>query len=244
MKLIPVIFAAVLFCLAESDFAQTFTNLNFERASLVPVPGDPYSSVQFPQAFPGWTGTVGGVQQSLAEYDGLFLDSAGIAIINSNFSITASSPYYGYAASLGLIQGRYTAILQSGLTLGANPQPADTTLSQTGLVPIGTQSLLFEAYEAFDQSYPFLVVTLGGQTLSLVTISNALNYTLYGANVSAWAGQTAQLSFTLLAENPHVNNEYVSLDAIQFSTQSVPEPSTFALAALGALFLGFSRRSR
>jgi hypothetical protein len=145
---------------------------------------------------------------------------------------------------LGVIQGNYTAILQSGNTLAPNPQPADTTLSQTALVPIGTQSLLFKAYEAFDQNRQFLFVTLGGQTLFLTPLSTGSNYTLYGANVSAWAGQTAELAFTLLAENPHANNELVSLDAIQFSTQSVPEPSTFALAALGALFLGFRRRKR
>jgi hypothetical protein len=72
-------------------------------------------------------------------------------------------------------------------------------------------------------------------------VSNTLNYTVYGADVSAWAGQTAQLSFTTFAENPHQNNQYLYLDAIQFSTQSIPEPSTFALAGLGSLFVGFRR---
>ena len=110
-----------------------------------------------------------------------------------------------------LIQGNYTAILQSGETLGTIQQPADTTLSQTALVPVGTQSLLFEADEAFDQNKQFLVVTFGGQALFLTPLSTGSNYTLYGANVSAWAGQTAELAFTLLAENPHANNEYVSL---------------------------------
>ena len=126
----------------------------------------------------------------------LYLDSAGITIVNSNFD---SSPFLAYAHPLGLIQGNYTAILQSGNPLESNPQPADTTLSQTGLVPIGTQSLLFDAYEAFDQNYQFLVVTLGGQNLSLVTVSNALNYTVYGADVSPWAGRTARLASVLAA---------------------------------------------
>jgi len=240
-KLISIIFTAALLSLAETCFAQGFVNLNFESASLVPVPGDAYNRVQFAQAFPGWTGTVGGVQQTLALSNLLFLDSSGITIINSNFD---SSLFLTYGHPLGVIQGNYTAILQSGNTLAPNPQPADTTLSQTALVPIGTQSLLFKAYEAFDQNRQFLFVTLGGQTLFLTPLSTGSNYTLYGANVSAWAGQTAELAFTLLAENPHANNELVSLDAIQFSTQSVPEPSTFALAALGALFLGFRRRKR
>jgi hypothetical protein len=231
-KLISIIFTAALLSLAEACFAQGFVNLNFESASLVPVPGDIYNRVQFAQAFPGWTGTVGGVQQTLALYDGVFLDSAGISIIDHNWT-----PYI--PSSLGLIQGNYTAILQSGLTLASNPQPADTTLSQTALIPIGTQSLLFKAHA---DVYSYFIVTLGGQTLSLTPLSTGTNYTLYGANVSSWAGQTAQLAFTVLAQNPHIYDEYVSLDAIQFSTQSIPEPSAFALAALGALFLGFSRR--
>jgi hypothetical protein len=120
-------------------------------------------------------------------------------------------------------------------------QPADTTLSQTSLVPIGTQSLQFEAYEAFDSQGSF-AVTLGGQTLYLTTLGTGADYTLYGANVSQWAGQTAQLAFTVFAENPHVDDEYLYLDAIQFSTQSIPEPSAFALVALGALLLGLCRR--
>jgi hypothetical protein len=78
----------------------------------------------------------------------------------------------------------------------------------------------------------------------LVPLANGANYTLYGANISSWAGQTAQLSFTVFAQSPYQNNEYLYLDAIQFSTQSIPEPSAFALAALGALFLGFRRRKR
>jgi hypothetical protein len=78
-------------------------------------------------------------------------------------------------------------------------------------VPANAQSLQFEAVQAVDgvsAMIPF-VVTLGGQNLSLTVISNALNYTLYGAIISSWAGQTAQLSFTVFAENPHVDNQYL-----------------------------------
>ena len=75
-KLISIIFTAALLSLAEACFAQGFVNLNFESASLVPIPGDAYNRVQFAQAFPGWTGTVGGVQQTLALSNNLFLDSS------------------------------------------------------------------------------------------------------------------------------------------------------------------------
>ena len=235
-KLISIIFTAAFLSLAESGLAQGFVNLNFESATLV-APSPPFY-VPFDQAFPGWTGTVGGVQQTLALSNMLYMDTSGISIINQNFT------GFGYPPSFDLLEGNYTAVLQAGLTFGANPHPADTTLSQTALVPIGTKSLQFESDQWFDQNFQFLVVTLGGQTLSVTPLSAGLNYTLYGADVSAWAGQMAQLAFTVLAENPHVDNEYISLGAIQFSTQSIPEPSTLALAALGALFLGFRRRRR
>lgn len=230
----------IIFCAHTFAQAQGFINLNFESATLVPVPGDLYNRVQFAQAFSGWTGTVGGVQQTLALSNNVYLDSAGIAIIDHNWTNSAAYKNGGfYPPVSGLIQGNYTAILMSGLDLQTY-QIEDATLSQTGQVPLGTQSLQFKAYEAFDSLGSF-AVTLGGQNLSLVTISNALNYTLYGANVSQWAGQTVELAFTVFAENPHVNDEYLYLDAIQFSTQPVPEPSAFALTAFGTLLLGFRR---
>jgi len=193
-KLIPVIFTAALLNLAEAGFGQGFVNLNFESASLVPA--GPFE-VQFAQAFPGWIGTVGGVQQTIAISNTIYLDTSGISIINGNYD------NFGFGPA-GPLQGNYTAILQAGLH-------GDTSLSQTGLVPANAQSLQFEAVQAVDgvsAMIPF-VVTLGGQNLSLTVISNALNYTLYGAIISSWAGQTAQLSFTVFAENPHVDNQYL-----------------------------------
>jgi hypothetical protein len=241
MKFIIVILTAAIFSVVESDFAQGFTNLNFESASLVPAGG---FYVQFNQAFPGWIGTVGGVQQTIALSNTVYLDTSGISIINHGWSNPLAGLGFPYAGSGGLIQGNYTAILMSGLGPPAG-QPADTTLSQTGLVPANAQSLFFEAYQETDGATAIIPfgVTLGGQTLSYVPLATGPNYTLYGANISSWAGQTAQLSFTVFAENPHGDNQYLYLDAIQFSTQSVPEPCELALVALGTWLLGFRRRT-
>jgi hypothetical protein len=214
----------------QNVHGQVFTNLNFESATFVSAG---LNSVQFNQAFPGWIGTAGGVQQTLALSNAVYLDTAGISIINSNFDNSGYPPG-------GVIQGKYTAILQSGLSPTNESLPVDVSLSQTGLVPMGTESLLFSAHTVFDSSGAFNV-SLGGQNLSLNVISNALNYTVYGANISAWAGDTAQLSFTVLGENPHVNDEYFFLDNIQFSASPIPEPCVFCLSALSGLFLA-SRR--
>jgi PEP-CTERM motif len=82
---------------------------------------------------------------------------------------------------------------------------------------------------------------LGGQTLSLVPLASGANYTMLGADIHSWANQTANLSFTLSAEQPHKDNQYLYLDSIVFSPEAVPEPSGIALFSLGALFLSFFR---
>ncbi|HZR16311.1 MAG TPA: hypothetical protein VFE51_03210 [Verrucomicrobiae bacterium] len=193
-----------------SASAQGFVNLDFESATLVPV-GAPSGYVQFNQAFPGWTATIVAPLNTNALYDNMNLDSAGISIIDAKAQLLGGA----------VIDGLHTALLQSGLGYTSNGAVVtDTTLSQTGLVPLDTQSLQFKAKTLFDSSGKF-AVTLGGQTLSITTLGSGTNYTLYGANVSQWAGQTAQLSFTVFGEKPHVNDEGLFLDDIQFSSQSV-----------------------
>ena len=208
---------------------DNFQNLGFESAVLVPTSAN---MVQFAPAFPGWTGSEGGVALGTALYNFWYLDSSAITILD-----------HGWPSSLGVtgpIAGNYSALLQAGIGGPGQGTPADTTLSQTGLVPAGAKSLQFKAYDPFDLS-PFvpLVVTLGGQRLSLTPLASGANYTLYGADIHALAGATAELDFTVPAGNPHVNNNYVFLDSIQFSTVAIPEPGVFGLFALGALLLGW-----
>ena len=213
----------------------TFQNLDFESASLVPIPGG--SRVQFAPAFPAWTGYVGGIQQTSALYNVAALDSSAISIIDSSVSIQFLSDAAQHD------HGNFTTVLQAGFALGTF-QPADTTLAQTGLIPAGTQSLLFNAYTYIPNPGTF-AVTLGGQALTLLPISTDPNSTLYGADIHAWAGQTADLAFTAFAQRPHASNIYLYLDSIQFSNQPIPEPSMFGLFALGALLgLRFVRARR
>jgi hypothetical protein len=223
-------YAALAIC-ASRGFAQGFINLGFESATLVPIPGDPYGRVQFAQAFPGWTGTVGGLSSTSALYNTYFTDTAGIGIIDRGWSTTGQ----GFPGPGGLIDGNYTALLFSG-TLTNTQTGVNTSLSQTGIIPAGTKSLEFKAQEVFDSSGS-LVVTLGGQTLSLVTLGSGPNYTLYGADISNWSGQNAQLTFTVPGETPHVNDEYVFLDSIEFSSNPIPEPGALAVLSVGAVML-------
>ncbi|HTR41260.1 MAG TPA: hypothetical protein VMH87_06555 [Pseudomonadales bacterium] len=218
----------VSFAFLEGVSGQQFQDLNFESAKLVTVSS---GMVQFAQAFPGWTLTVTNPFSPDALYDTVYLDSAGISIIDN----TANTPSF---LAGDVIQGRYTAILQSGngYPPGGGMVPSDVTLSQTGMVPPGTESLEFEIEPLLIGAGNF-EVTLDGQPLSLAPLGTGSNYELFGADISQWAGQTAQLAFTVFAQVPHRDDEYLALDAIQFSSQLVPEPGVLSLLALGGLLL-------
>ena len=103
-------------------------------------------------------------------------------------------------------------------------------IGQTGTIPITTQSLTFIAN--FNGT---LQITFNNQPIDYLVTGSTANYAICSADISAYAGQTGQLLFTA----PYKN--YAMLDNIQFSSTAVPEPSEFALDALGALLLGFRR---
>jgi hypothetical protein len=63
-------------------------------------------------------------------------------------------------------------------------------------------------------------------------IGSASAATIVGEDISSFAGQTGQLLFQGGGE----------LDNIVFSTQPIPEPSSFVLFGTSALLLGFFRR--
>jgi hypothetical protein len=133
------------------------------------------------------------------------------------------------------IDGNYSVLLT-----GSFPA-AFPSISQTALIPSGTESLLFEA----EPGNGDLVVLVGTQPVTFAAIGSGGNYTLYGANISAWAGKTEQLTFSALQFTSGLNNW--ELDDIAFSTISItPEPGTVALTAIsGLLFCArkwFARR--
>lgn len=212
---------------------SSFQNLNFELAQLISIPGDAYGRVQFLQAFPGWTGTANNISQSRAMYNDFFLNSAGIGLENSTFN------YAGVPLG-GPIQGNFTAFLEAGLGLGTG-SPADASLSQTGLIPSGTETLLFSAQSASGN----FGVSLGGQQLAFTAVGSGNNYTLYSADIHAWAGQNTTLAFTAFANpvEPGMVN-FLFLDSISFSPVAVPEPETYALCLLGLLGLCFYKKQK
>lgn len=187
---------------------QGFINLNFEDAK---VSGS-YGEFATSNALPGWSVFAGMAQLSSVQY-------------NPN-GISGPTPIELFGLNAEVIAGNFSA------SVGGN-----LSLSQTGLVPSGTESLLFDAYSNY------LAVSLGGQNLSYSAIASGTNaygvsYNVYAANVSGFAGQNETLSFSA----PSVN--YGILDDIQFSPEAIPEPSTALLLFLVSGILFYVRRLR
>lgn len=209
----------------------TFQNLGFESAVLVSAGFPDPATVQSGPAFPGWTARIGTNEASLAFYNEGALDSTRLTIIDSAWSASPSS--YGIA---GPIEGNFTALLQAGV-VGDITNPQDISLSQSGFVPSDAKSLLFKAFLS-GASANVLGVTLGGQPVAYFPLATGTNYTLFAADIHQWAGQAAELDFTVFAQRPHQYNEYAFLDSIGFSASAIPEPSVVALFCLGALGVG------
>lgn len=197
----------------------SFQDLDFESANLSTIPSGQYGgSVPISDALPGWTGFIGTNQVSTALQNNLTLGSPSIDILGPDFGF-------------GIIEGQYSLALQGG----SGSTNFSASVSQTGLVPQNAQSLQFKALISWS-----LVVSLGGQNLSIMPLQTGENYTLYGANISQFAGQDEVLTITTLggASNP----DY--FDSIVFSPAAIPEPNPLALLLLGGLTIAWCHRRK
>lgn len=212
----------------RNSFCGQFQNLDFESAIIVRIDPYPYGRDDFSNAFPGWTGYIGGAATPYAIDNGVGLDGAQIGIIRSNM------PYYGLP-----FDGHFSAALSAG---GYSP-PSDVVLSQTGLVPLTANSLFFKAqyYGSTTNPTNTFMVSLGGQSLGLIPFSITSNYTVFTADIRAWQTQTVELAFTVFAENPHNIDRSFFLDSIQFSPTVVPEPNVVVLSLIGIVLLAWNR---
>jgi hypothetical protein len=210
--------ALLLILLGQHGQAQGFVNLDFEDATIVYDPDYGPNGVYASYAIPGWT--AGGYSGPIAVlYNTASIGSASVSILDSN----------GYPPA---IDGAYSVYLYGG---GTSPL---ASISQTADVPPSTEAIFFEAqHYSLTSGTGTLQISLGGQSLPFYQISTGPNYTLYGGNIpSVMAGQSEQLIFSVLQ-----GENFWNIDDIQFSSTAIPEPSSVALGALGALLLGFRR---
>ncbi len=201
--------------------AQGFINLDFESTSL--SPGGPPGSVTTAIGLPGWAVSIGGVPESTILYNNGTFGSSSIAILGSGNHFNP------------IIQGNFSAMLVAGASPTNSAIAADASINQSGLVPADAKTLLFSSYSQ-GSGIPDLAVALDGQALTAIPVQIASTYTLYGADVSAFAGHTANLSFTARSNHP-LGFEVFGLDSIVFSPEIIPEPGVLWLSALGAVAL-------
>ena len=167
-------------------------------------------------AFPGWTVSDSGGNPDLqVYYNGISVGAALVSLVGTNS--TEANP---------ALDGKYSAALAAGE--GNSTGLIPVSIYQTGTIPSSAKSILFIAnYNASSRSVQF-----GGQIVPYILLSSSPGYQTYGGDISAFAGQSGQLQFT---ESPPSPNQFAIsyLDDIQFSMNSIPEPSTWALLALG-----------
>jgi len=221
MKLYLSIYCAVIAIVANC-FSQSFINLNFESTVIV-TNGAPQFGVVASDAIPGWTAFLSGVPQTYIIYNQVPGSDAAVTLQRTNNN-----------SSYPPIQGAYFVMLWGQYNPGNYPDYFTNTaaIGQTGQIPLSAQSLIFWGAIGGMQA------TFNGQPLNFLVTGSAANYTVYSADISAYAGETGQLLFTATYYAPLVGGPAI-IDNIQFSTSPVPEPSTFALGALGGLLLGF-----
>jgi hypothetical protein len=214
---------------------QGFINLDFETATIPPSQprsdySDPSSWVTASVALPGWSAFLGTNQLPTVLYNSVTIGSAAVSLMRVGDSLEPT------------LEGTFSAVLLGGITYvppGYFIQES-ASLSQTGLVPADAQSIRFKSRLLFGNT---IEVSLGGQSLPLVPLQVTAAYTLYGADVTTFAGQATELRFTSVIRDGQFN--HWMLDSVQFSPLSIPEPSGAAMLGLGAVALAWRiRKSR
>lgn len=198
------------------------------------IPAGQYGGeVAVSSALPGWTAYLGNTEQSQVLHNYAYNSTATVDILGPNWQETS-----GY--TFGIIDGQYSVFIQSGNDPNNVTTFDNASIAQTGTVPANAESLQFKAWQLYVGRFS---VTFNGNSLSPVVLSTGQGpsgqpYTLYGADISPYAGQTGQLEFTQLYNTADPS---LLLDDITFSPNAVPEPSTLALIVTGGLALAVRR---
>ena len=208
--------------------AAPFQNLDFESATLPSLPPNESGGyVPIAQGMPGWRIYWGDIEQTLVLHNDRTAGSANVSIFGPQ------NPF--------ILEGNFTALLQAGIDR-SNPNGPflEAAIGQTGIVPSDAQSIQFKMSQFTGGSLASFHVELEGQHIPVVPLFITPEYTLFGGDVAAYAGASAELRF--IAEARLVNS--IRLDDIVFSSAPVPEPSTWALLSAGLICFATYIRKR
>ena len=196
--------SAVLMCVSRGASAASFINLDFEQANVPATPPNTFGTISVDPSLAFPGWTV-------PPNGSTYPTSVGYNTLSlGGPAVILMGPDFPNGPGYDPLQGNYSVLLQY---FGIGNPPA---LSQTGLIPAGTTSIhmLGDA-----------VVEING---TVIPMSNG------SGNVSAYAGQTVQLTITT-SDNATVNAPvWDYFDDIQFS--QVPEPNVVSLAGVCGFF--------
>jgi hypothetical protein len=203
--------------MAVAGFAQSFQNMGFEAATLVPLENSSMGEVQAVPAFPGWTAYRGASVAPFVLYDNMTLDGVNVSIVDTN------KPY-GLQILDRAFQGKFTALLQAGFGALGPPNRDSAAVAQTGLIPASAKTLLFDANVVSTRADQF-TVSLAGQNLPFFALASFTNYVLFGVDISGFAGQTQEIRFTAYPNPPpgYAMN-MVYLDDVRLSSAAPGAP--------------------
>jgi PEP-CTERM motif-containing protein len=205
--------------------AQQFINLDFEMAT---VPSGA-NFLTWEQAAPGWEHSTGTDTRFVDTWQNPF---PPLPASTQQFLLRESGPSAYRPPNPFAIQGRYAMDFQSGYEdPSGSSEWVQAYLLQTGEVPTDAKSIHLLASGDF-------MVTLDEQLIPMrLTESSS-----YVGDISQFAGRVATLKITNLTNS---YNTSVVLDDIRFSPMSaVPEPSSWALMALGLAGVGMAVRGK
>ena len=153
---------------------------------------------------------------NMAPYNSINLDEPAVNLEGTNTTFGPNA-----------IEGQFSVFMQGGSRFAFSGTNG-ASIWQTGIIPASSISLTYWGGP--------LAVSFAGQALSFAAISNAPGYTVWGADISAYSGQTGELRFTVPWQQAAL------LDNIQFSSTAVPEPSALALLGFTVTALHLYRR--
>src|SRR6266550_2530083 len=109
--------------------------------------------------------------------------------------------------------------------------------SKRGSLAQPSRSPLFGAsgFAGYETNF---FISINGRDMPCSPLAAGPNFITYGADISAFAGQTAELRFTS-RPSPSSLFTTVFLDDIHFSNLAIPQPAIGSLLFLGALIRGW-----
>lgn len=200
---------------------QGFVNFDFESADT--TGGTPsFEFLPWQQALPGWS------HNPELDPQTVYHGTIHVGVDPWYLLLDRNLPNGAAGFSSLQVQGQYALNIKSGQYPPAEDGPwIFAYVAQTGLVPLGTRSLILLAAGNLGLQW-------NGQAVPLVSLGGDR----YGADFTSMAGSSGELRLI----NLNLSHDSVSIDHLQFSPTVVPEPATFLLLGLaGIAWIGARR---